>query len=45
MKKKNYIRPNISVVRFKQSVALLAGSDNFRTSVSLDEVYNDDDID
>ena len=44
MKKKKYTQPNISVVMFKQSVALLAASDNIRTSVSWNEV-GDDDID
>ena len=44
MKKKDYIQPNMSVIMLKQSVALLAGSDNITTSVSWNEV-GDDDID
>jgi len=46
MKKKDYIQPNISVIMLKQSVALLAGSETFNTSLTWDETIEyDGDID
>jgi len=42
MKKKDYIQPNMSVIMLKQSVALLAGSETFETSLTWDETNNDD---
>ena len=45
MKKKDYIQPNISVIMLKQSVALLAGSETFETSLTWDEIENNVDID
>ena len=45
MKKKDYIQPNMSVIMLKQSVALLAGSETFKTSLTWDETDNNDDID
>lgn len=46
MKKKDYIQPNMSVIMLKQSVALLAGSETFKTSLTWGEtIENDGDID
>ena len=46
MKKKDYIQPNMSVIMLKQSVALLAGSETFKTSLTWDEtIENGGDID
>ena len=46
MKKKDYIQPNMSVIMLKQSVALLAGSETFKTSLTWDETIEyDGDID
>ena len=46
MKKKDYIQPNMSVIMLKQSVALLAGSETFKTSLTWDEtIKNNGDID
>ena len=46
MKKKDYIQPNMSVIMLKQSVALLAGSETFKTSLTWGETIEyDGDID
>ena len=42
MKKKTYIQPHVTVVMMKHSVPLLAGSDNFKAVVLLDEVGEND---
>ena len=46
MKKKDYSQPNMSVIMLKQSVALLAGSETFKTSLTWGETIEyDGDID